>query len=103
MYHTPPTYSWYLAGLVFQWLKKQGGLNAMAELNQRKAKKLYDYIDNSGFYSNPIEPRFRSRMNVPFILAASQQEEAVMVCAEGERLRNLKRQNAAGGMRATTS
>src|SRR5699024_3495352 len=59
MYHTPPTYSWYLAGLVFKWLKKQGGLTAMAEINKRKAAKLYDYIDNSGFYSNPVETRFR--------------------------------------------
>ncbi len=101
MYHTPPTYSWYLAGLVFQWLKKQGGLSAMAALNQRKAQKLYDYIDNSGFYSNPIEPRFRSRMNVPFVLADSQLDAAFLAGAEEARLLNLKGHRSVGGMRAS--
>lgn len=101
MYHTPPTYSWYLAGLVFQWLKKQGGLSAMADINQRKAKKLYDYIDNSGFYSNPIEPRFRSRMNVPFILVDSQLDEAFLAGADEARLLNLKGHRSVGGMRAS--
>lgn len=66
MYNTPATYSWYLSGLVFKWLKEQGGVQAMGELNRRKASKLYGFIDASDFYANPIEPRFRSWMNVPF-------------------------------------
>lgn len=101
MYHTPPTYSWYLAGLVFQWLKKQGGLTAMGETNQRKAAKLYDYIDNSGFYSNPVEKRFRSRMNVPFILADAKLDAAFLEGAEEARLLNLKGHRSVGGMRAS--
>src|SRR5690606_18006903 len=69
MWHTPPTFGWYLAGLVFEWLKEQGGLAAMAEINRRKADKLYAAIDRSSFYSNPVDPRYRSWMNVPFTLA----------------------------------
>src|SRR5690606_31325022 len=63
MYNTPATYSWYLAGLVFQWLKQQGGLAGMAKFNERKASKLYAAIDNSDFYANPVDPRYRSWMN----------------------------------------
>src|SRR3989344_1260284 len=70
MYNTPPTYAWYIAGLVFEWLKQQGGLTGMARINERKAQKLYAFIDGSrGFYRNPVEPRCRSWLNVPFTLA----------------------------------
>ncbi|BBI61573.1 hypothetical protein HSBAA_28790 [Vreelandella sulfidaeris] len=70
MVNTPPTYAWYLAGLVFQWLKEDvGGVAAMDAINQRKADKLYAAIDASDFYSNPIAKHNRSRMNVPFVLA----------------------------------
>ena len=71
MYNTPPTLAWYLSGLVFKWLKAQGGLEAMEAVNRRKAEKLYGYIDGSGFYTNPVEVASRSLMNVPFVLADS--------------------------------
>src|ERR1700761_3050078 len=69
MLNTPPTFGWYFAGLVFKWLKKQGGLAVMAERNRAQAKKLYGAIDDSGFYRNPIDKACRSRMNVTFTLA----------------------------------
>jgi phosphoserine aminotransferase len=69
MLNTPPTFAWYFAGLVFKWLKRQGGLAAMAERNRAKAELLYTTIDNSGFYRNPVDPACRSWMNVPFVLA----------------------------------
>src|SRR5512135_2151963 len=68
MLNTPATYSWYVAGLVFQWIKRKGGLKAMARVNQAKAAKLYDAIDSSGFYRNPVAVECRSWMNVPFTL-----------------------------------
>ncbi|OZB14513.1 MAG: phosphoserine transaminase, partial [Marinobacter sp. 34-60-7] len=90
MYNTPATYSWYLAGLVFRWMKEQGGVKAMGELNARKAKKLYDFIDASDFYANPIEPRFRSWMNVPFTLADDALNNDFLAGAEARQLLNLK-------------
>lgn len=69
MYNTPPTFGWYLAGLVFQWLKRNGGLTAMAKINERKAGLLYTAIDSSDFYANPVDPACRSWMNIPFTLA----------------------------------
>lgn len=101
MYNTPPTYAWYLAGLVFQWLKQNGGLEAMATLNQRKAGKLYDAIDNSAFYNNPIRPDCRSLMNVPFTLANDALNGAFLEGAEQRRLLNLKGHRSVGGMRAS--
>ena len=71
MLNTPPTYAVYMAGLVFKWLKRQGGLSAMSEINQRKANKLYAAIDGSSFYRNPVEKSSRSWMNVPFVLGNS--------------------------------
>lgn len=101
MYNTPPTYSWYLAGLVFKWLKRQGGVKAMVEINQRKAAKLYAYIDGSDFYSNPIDKACRSRMNVPFVLADSALDKRFLQQAEEARLLNLKGHRSVGGMRAS--
>ncbi len=69
MTNTPPTFAWYVADLVFQWLKNQGGVEAIAETNARKSSKLYAAIDASDFYTNPVAVDCRSRMNVPFILA----------------------------------
>ena len=69
MYNTPPTYAIYLAGLVFEWLRANGGLDAMERTNRRKAEKLYAAIDGSDFYSSPVEVASRSLMNVPFTLA----------------------------------
>lgn len=101
MYNTPPTYSIYLAGLVFKWLKGQGGLAAMEQINRRKASKLYDYIDNSGFYANPVELASRSLMNVPFTLADAALDKQFLVQAEAAGLMNLKGHRSVGGMRAS--
>ncbi|KZY06770.1 3-phosphoserine/phosphohydroxythreonine aminotransferase, partial [Alcanivorax sp. HI0035] len=101
MYNTPPTYAWYLAGLVFQWLKKQGGVANMAETNQRKAEKLYGFIDNSGFYSNPVETISRSWMNVPFVLADANLDKQFLSEADKAGLLNLKGHRSVGGMRAS--
>lgn len=101
MYNTPPTYAWYLAGLVFKWLKQQGGLEAMAKRNDSKARKLYAYIDGSGFYSNPVEVQSRSWMNVPFVLADSTLDKAFLQGAQEARLLNLAGHRSVGGMRAS--
>jgi phosphoserine aminotransferase len=101
MYNTPPTYSVYLAGLVFKWLKAQGGLTAMAEINARKAKKLYDYIDQSGFYANPVEVASRSLMNVPFTLKNAELDKVFLEKADNSGLLNLKGHRSVGGMRAS--
>ena len=101
MYNTPPTYAWYMAGLVFEWLKRQGGLTAMAAINQRKAEKLYRYIDGSGFYKNPVDPACRSWMNVPFTLADSARDEAFLKGAKAAGLVQLKGHRSVGGMRAS--
>ncbi|MDY6814919.1 MAG: 3-phosphoserine/phosphohydroxythreonine transaminase [Pseudomonadota bacterium] len=101
MYNTPATYSWYLAGLVFKWLKARGGVKAMGEINYRKAKKLYDFIDANDFYANPIEPRFRSWMNVPFTLADDALNGDFLKGADARGLLNLKGHRSVGGMRAS--
>ena len=101
MFNTPPTYAWYLAGLVFKWLKRIGGLEAMDKLNQEKADYLYNYIDNSSFYSNNIDPQFRSRMNVPFHLANSELDAAFLAESKAAGLMALKGHRIAGGMRAS--
>jgi phosphoserine aminotransferase len=102
MINTPATYSWYLAGLVFEWLKDEiGGLAAMDAINARKAKKLYAAIDASGFYSNPIAVANRSRMNVPFVLADERLDAPFLAEAESSGLLNLKGHRSVGGMRAS--
>ncbi len=101
MYNTPPTYAWYLAGLVFQWLKRQGGLAAMGERNRRKAEKLYSAIDDSDFYANPVNPADRSWMNVPFTLADPALDPLFLKEAEAEGLTTLKGHRSVGGMRAS--
>ncbi len=101
MYNTPATYSWYLAGLVFQWLKKNGGLTQMAAVNQRKAEKLYAAIDNSGFYKNPVDTACRSWMNVPFTLANPELDAVFLTEAKAAGLVTLKGHRSVGGMRAS--
>ncbi|PRY65695.1 phosphoserine aminotransferase [Vreelandella songnenensis] len=102
MVNTPPTYAWYLAGLVFQWLRDDiGGLEAMNVINQRKADKLYSAIDTSDFYSNPIAKANRSRMNVPFVLADAALDKAFLQEADQAGLLNLKGHRSVGGMRAS--
>ncbi len=101
MYNTPPTYGWYLAGLVFQMLKRLGGLPTMAEINRRKADKLYAAIDGSSFYANPVEPASRSWMNVPFTLADDKLDGVFLKEAAAEGLTTLKGHRSVGGMRAS--
>lgn len=101
MYNTPPTYSIYLAGLVFKWLKQQGGLNAIAEINNRKASKLYGFIDASDFYANPVELASRSTMNVPFTLANADLDKQFLAESEQAGMLNLKGHRSVGGMRAS--
>lgn len=101
MYNTPPTYAWYLAGLVFQWLKRRGGLAAMAAVNARKAAALYSAIDASDFYANPVEPGSRSWMNVPFTLADPELDQTFLTEAKTDGLVTLKGHRSVGGMRAS--
>ena len=101
MSNTPPTYSWYLAGLVFQWAKAQGGLQAVAAQNEAKAKLLYDAIDGSNFYTAPVHTAVRSTMNVPFTLADADLDKAFLSGAEARGLFNLKGHRSVGGMRAS--
>ena len=101
MFNTPPTYAWYLAGLVFEWLRDLGGVAAIAELNRRKAAKLYSAIDASNFYAAPVAQAARSIMNVPFTLADSALDADFLAGAEQRRLLNLKGHRSVGGMRAS--
>ncbi|HKJ71645.1 MAG TPA: 3-phosphoserine/phosphohydroxythreonine transaminase [Gammaproteobacteria bacterium] len=101
MFNTPPTYGIYIAGLVFKWLKDNGGLSAMAETNQRKAGKLYDAIDGSDFYQSPVTPEDRSYMNVPFTLAKPDLDATFLEEASKQGLKTLKGHRSVGGMRAS--
>ena len=101
MYNTPPTYSWYMAGLVFDWLRQNGGLEAMGQTNQRKAEKLYAAIDGSDFYANPVETSARSWMNVPFTLANADLDADFLAGAKNAGLLTLKGHRSVGGMRAS--
>ncbi len=101
MYNTPPTYGWYLAGLVFDWIKRNGGLETMARINQRKAETLYAAIDGSGFYSNPVDTACRSWMNVPFTLADAVLDRTFLGEAAEQGLFTLKGHRSVGGMRAS--
>ncbi|MCC5861758.1 MAG: 3-phosphoserine/phosphohydroxythreonine transaminase [Gammaproteobacteria bacterium] len=101
MLNTPPTFAWYLAGLVFEWLLAEGGLAAMAGRNYRKAARLYNAIDSSSFYTNPVDEDCRSWMNVPFTLARPELDALFLEQAEAEGLLNLKGHRSVGGMRAS--
>ncbi|HXH71768.1 MAG TPA: 3-phosphoserine/phosphohydroxythreonine transaminase [Mariprofundaceae bacterium] len=101
MYNTPATYSWYVAGLVFEWLKEQGGLEGMAKVNKRKADKLYAAIDASDFYGSPVARNARSWMNVPFTLANADLDADFLKGASQRGLVTLKGHRSVGGMRAS--
>jgi phosphoserine aminotransferase len=101
MLNTPPTFGWYVAGLVFQWVKREGGLAEMSRRNEAKARMLYEAIDASGFYSNPVARNCRSWMNVPFRLARPDLDETFLAEATSEGLANLAGHRAVGGMRAS--
>jgi phosphoserine aminotransferase len=100
--NTPPTYGIYVAGLVFQWLKRQGGLDGIAAVNAEKARILYECIDQSGdFYANPVDPDCRSRMNVPFTLADPALDAVFLAESKAAGLVALKGHKSVGGMRAS--
>jgi len=110
MYNTPPTYAWYMAGLVFQWIKHQRevtpqgeltGLAAIEARNIAKATLLYDYLDASGFYANQVAANCRSRMNVPFFLPDDALNEPFLAGAKAAGLLQLKGHKSVGGMRAS--
>ncbi|UGQ47550.1 3-phosphoserine/phosphohydroxythreonine transaminase [Massilia endophytica] len=101
MYNTPPTYGIYIAGLVFKWLKKQGGVAAMEQRNIEKAKLLYAALDADDFYQNRVAKEYRSRMNIPFYLRDESQNEAFLAGAKARGLLQLKGHKSVGGMRAS--
>jgi phosphoserine aminotransferase len=101
MLNTPPTYAIYIAGLVFEWLLAQGGVPAIEKKNVAKAALLYDYLDRTGFYSNPVRKQDRSRMNVPFKLHDETLDEAFLKGAKARGMAQLKGHRAVGGMRAS--
>ena len=101
MFNTPPTYAIYIAGLVFKWVKQQGGLAEIERRNIAKAKLLYDYLDQSKFFVSPVEPRDRSRMNVPFKLRNEALDDAFLKGAKAHGMVQLKGHRSVGGMRAS--
>ncbi|HTE14685.1 MAG TPA: 3-phosphoserine/phosphohydroxythreonine transaminase [Burkholderiales bacterium] len=101
MINTPPTYAIYIAGLVFEWLKKQGGLSAVEKTNIAKAKLVYDYLDQSEFYQSPVNKEDRSRMNIPFRLRSDALDDAFLKEAKAANLIELKGHRSVGGMRAS--
>ena len=101
MFNTPPTFEWYFAGLVFQWLKKQGGLKAIAEKNAQKAQKLYAYLDSQDFYQNKVDKKYRSRMNVIFQLPTPELDAQFIQFATDNNLMGLKGHKILGGIRAS--
>ncbi len=101
MFNTPATFPWYAAGRVFEWLKEQGGLSAMQKINQSKSETLYRTIDSSDFYSNPVSIRYRSWMNVPFLLADENLNGLFLERSKDAGLLALKGHRSVGGMRAS--
>ncbi|ADV86787.1 3-phosphoserine/phosphohydroxythreonine transaminase [Vibrio vulnificus] len=101
MFNTPPTFAWYLSGLVFKWLKAQGGVKAIEQVNREKAAILYNYIDESDFYINNVHPDNRSLMNVPFQMVKPELDAKFLKEAEALGLKSLKGHRVVGGMRAS--
>lgn len=101
MLNTPPCFAWYVCGLVFKWLLEQGGLDAVAERNARKAALLYDYIDSEDFYTNPVAKQDRSRMNVTFTLADAALDKEFLEGTRAAGMPGLKGHRSVGGMRAS--
>ena len=101
LYNTPNCYAIYICGKVFKWLKKQGGLEAMKERNEKKAKVLYDYLDSSKLFKGTVEPASRSLMNVPFVTGDKELDAKFVKEAEAAGFVNLKGHRTVGGMRAS--
>ena len=101
MLNTPPTFSWYIAGLMFKWIKEQGGVNEMERRSITRSQKLYAAVDNSGFYNNPVAVNYRSKMNVPFTLVDSKLESIFLKEARENDLVALEGHRSIGGLRAS--
>ena len=101
LYNTPPAYGIYICGKVFKWLKKQGGLEAIKERNEKKAKILYDYLDESKLFKGTVVPKDRSLMNVPFITGNKELDAKFVKEAKEAGFENLKGHRSVGGMRAS--
>lgn len=101
LYNTPPAYGIYICGKVFQWLKEMGGLEAMKERNERKAKILYDFLDQSKLFKGTVEKKDRSLMNVPFVTGSDELDAKFVKEAKAAGLENLKGHRSVGGMRAS--
>lgn len=101
LYNTPPTYAIYIAGLVFEWLKQQGGLTAIKNNNQKKAGLLYDYLDQSGLFKAPVSEGHRSMMNAPFVMNRDDLDSSFIKQAQDRGMINLKGHRSVGGMRAS--
>ncbi|MBC1742132.1 3-phosphoserine/phosphohydroxythreonine transaminase [Listeria welshimeri] len=101
MYNTPPTFAIYVAKLVFEWIKEQGGVAGIEALNRKKAALLYDYIDQSDFFSSPVEPSARSLTNIPFVTNSAEFDKVFVKEAEANGFKNLKGHRSVGGMRAS--
>ncbi len=101
MYNTPPAYGIYICGKVFQWLKKQGGLKAIKERNEKKAKILYDFLDESKLFRGTVEKKDRSLMNVPFVTGDEELDAKFVKEAKAAGFENLKGHRSVGGMRAS--
>ncbi len=101
VYNTPPTFSWYVCNLVFEWVKAQGGVAKVAEINKQKSELLYNAIDGSNFYSSPVNKADRSRMNIPFLLADDSLDKKFLEQAAQRNLQQLGGHRSVGGMRAS--
>lgn len=101
MYNTPPTYAIYIAKLVYEWILSLGGLTKMQQLNQKKAKLLYDYLDSQDYYTAPVEKESRSMMNVTFVTGVAELDKKFATEASNAGLKNLKGHRSVGGMRAS--
>ena len=101
LYNTPPAYGIYICGKVFKWLKRQGGLEAMKKYNEKKAKILYDFLDESRLFKGTVEKKDRSLMNVPFITGDEELDAKFVKESQAAGLVNLKGHRTVGGMRAS--
>jgi len=101
MLNTSPVFSWYVAGLVFEWILEQGGLDVMSKLNKNKALLFYNYIDNSTLYQNHVNPKFRSWVNIPFNMTKNDLEEKFIKMSSDAGFKNLRGHRTVGGMRAS--
>ncbi len=101
LYNTPPTYGIYICGKVFKWIKKNGGLEGMKAINEKKAAILYDFLDNSKMFKGTVEKKDRSLMNVPFVTGNDELDAKFVKEATAAGLVNLKGHRTVGGMRAS--